>query len=714
MIIENLLEKVQRYSPDAEVQVVMNAYLFSAQAHTGQTRKSGEAYLTHPLAVADILADLRMDVDTIATGLLHDTMEDCMTTKESIHDTFGEEVALLVDGVTKIGKLKFRSKEEAQAANFRKMILAMSNDIRVILVKLADRLHNMRTMEHMKPERQVAISRETMDIYAPIANRLGLSKLKSELEDICFRYLEPNVYKSLTRQLKVRAPDHSNYIKSFKAELQQALTERGIKCEISGRVKNLVSIYRKMQHQNLTFDQVHDLLAFRVMTESMGDCYTALGMIHGLYPHHPNRLKDYIAQPKSNGYQSLHTVILPEGRQVEIQIRTQHMHAVAEVGIAAHWKYKEGHLALSKEDIQQIGRLRAIFEAAREVNDPSEFLETVKVDLFAMEIFVFTPAGDVKIFPSGATALDFAYAIHTEIGNSCVGAKVDGRIVPLRYELQNGDCVEILTSSNQRPSRDWLDIAKTGRALSKIRRVIREAERARGIELGEEILTKELSKHSISFSKLQKAGKLKEAAKQLGHREIEHLFYGIASGTQPLTRVMRILAPQTIEESRSPITAFFNRIRSKSTSPVLIDGEGDVLTSFARCCSPLPGEPVIGFITRGHGISIHRADCKQLLHLDTDRRVPVQWQDTPSGRHSSEVEILCTNQMGMLADLGAVCKSQQINVNRMEAHTIEEDNKAVIIIEVGISHVDQLNTLLRSVQHIEGVIYARRRRAEAN
>ncbi|MEC8277625.1 MAG: HD domain-containing protein, partial [Myxococcota bacterium] len=332
MIIENLLEKVQRYSPDAEVQVVMNAYLFSAQAHTGQTRKSGEAYLTHPLAVADILADLRMDVDTIATGLLHDTMEDCMTTKESILDTFGEEVALLVDGVTKIGKLRFRSKEEAQAANFRKMILAMSNDIRVILVKLADRLHNMRTMEHMKPERQISISRETMDIYAPIANRLGLSKLKSELEDICFRYLEPNVYSSLTRQLKLRAPDHSSYIKSFKAELQQALTERGIKCEISGRVKNLVSIYRKMQLQNLTFDQVHDLLAFRVMTESMGDCYTALGMIHGLYPHHPNRLKDYIAQPKSNGYQSLHTVVLPEGRQVEVQIRTHHMHAVAEVG----------------------------------------------------------------------------------------------------------------------------------------------------------------------------------------------------------------------------------------------------------------------------------------------------------------------------------------------------------------------------------------------
>jgi GTP diphosphokinase / guanosine-3',5'-bis(diphosphate) 3'-diphosphatase len=712
LIIENLLEKVQLYSADAEVQVIMNAYLFSAQAHNGQTRKSGEAYLTHPLAVAEILAELQMDVDTIATGLLHDTMEDCMTTKIAIADTFGDEVANLVDGVTKIGKLRFKSQEEAQAANFRKMILAMSNDIRVILVKLADRLHNMRTMEHMKPEKQVAISRETMDIYAPIANRLGLSKLKTELEDICFRYLEPNIYATLSRKLQEKAPDHHEYITLFKVKLKQSLNESGIKCEVYGRVKNLVSIYRKMQSQNLNFDQIHDLLAFRVLTTSLGDCYTSLGMVHGLYPHHPNRLKDYIAQPKSNGYQSLHTVILPEGRQVEVQIRTEQMHQIAEVGIAAHWKYKEGHLALSREDIQQIGRLRAIFEAAREVIDPNEFLETVKVDLFSMEIFVFTPAGDVKIFPSSATALDFAYAVHTEVGNNCVGAKIDGRIVPLRYELQNGDRVEILTSSNQSPSRDWLDIAKTGRALSKIRRVIRENERIRGIELGEELLTQELQKHNIKLNKVLKSGKLKEVAQNFGHKSIEPLFHGIASGTYSLSKVLQLISPVAQESIRSPITSFFNRIRSRSTSPVLINGEGDILTSFARCCSPLPGEPVIGFITRGHGISVHRVDCKQLLHLDTNRRVPVQWQDTDRGAHSSEIEILCTNQMGLLADLGAVCKTQNINVNRMEAHTIEEENKAIIIIEVGISHVDQLNSLMRSLQHIEGVIYAKRRRAE--
>ncbi|MBM75905.1 MAG: GTP pyrophosphokinase [Proteobacteria bacterium] len=702
MKVNDLVEQVQSYSQDADIRMIVDAYLYSAQAHDGQTRKSGEAYLTHPLAVAFILAEMLMDVDTIATGLLHDTMEDCMTTHHDLKERFGEDVADLVDGVTKIGKLQFRSKEEAQAENFRKMVLAMSKDIRVVLVKLADRLHNMRTMQHMKPDRQKAISQETMEIYAPIANRLGLSRLKSELEDLCFRYLEPTQYKALTEDMEKLAPDHQEYIVEFTNRLQNQLIEQCPQVDIYGRVKHLVSIQRKMVTQSLSFEQVHDLLAFRVIVENIGECYAVLGLIHGLYPHHPNKLKDYIAQPKSNGYQSLHTVILPEGRQIEVQIRTRQMHRVAELGIAAHWRYKEGHLALSSEDIQKIAKLRALFEAARDVTDPTEFLETVKVDLFSMEIFVFTPNGDVKILPKGATALDFAYTIHTDIGNQCIGAKIDGRMVSIKHELKNGDRVEILTSSSQRPSRDWIKIAKTGRALSKIRRMIREEERLQGVVLGQEMLEKELGKHSLSFSKLVRDGTIKEATRHFGHRKPEQLYLAIASGTSVLGKVVRFIAPET-ETKSSTFSNFINRFRSRSTSPVLINGHEDVMTSFARCCNPLPGENIAGFITRGRGISIHRSDCSQLLSSDPDCRINVQWHNGAQGQHTSELEIICNNKMGMLAELGAACKTHSINITRMEATTLT-DNKARLSLEISVQDISQLKRLTRTIRQISGVL----------
>lgn len=707
MRLNELISSVQEYSKDADIQTIVNAYIFAAQAHNGQTRKSGEAYLTHPLAVAMILSEMKMDVDTIATGLLHDTMEDCMVSHDEIRQNFGHDVADLVDGVTKMGKLHFRSKQEEQAENFRKMVLAMANDIRVVLVKLADRLHNMRTMTYMKPDRQKAISRETMDIFAPIANRLGLSRVKSELEDHCFRYLEPDIYAELSEKLSVKDKASLKYITDFKETLSSFLKKKGIPCKIYGRTKHMVSIYRKMEQQKIEFEQVHDLIAFRVIVDDINQCYACLGHIHGIYAHHPEKLKDYIAQPKSNGYQSLHTVILPEGEQLEIQIRTKDMHQFAEFGIAAHWRYKEGHLDLSKKDIQKISKLRALFEAAKEIQDPAEFLEMVKVDLFSNEIFVFTPKGDIKIFPQQATALDFAYAIHTEVGNTCNGAIVNGRMVPLRYQLQNGDRVSVLTSPNQTPKRAWLELVKTGRAISKIRHFIREEERKTGIELGKELLEKEITKHKTSLNKLLKSGKLKEAYKQFGHKQPEQLYLSVYSGSTSLTKFMRVLIPEHQRPKTNTISSFISKIRSKPVSPVVIGGQSNVLTSFAKCCSPLPGEAITGFITRGKGITIHRSDCSQLLHSDNSRRIAVDWQECAQSAHSAAVEIVCNNQMGLLADLGAACKTLNINVNRMEGRSTE-NQQAVLYLEVSIKDVSSLDKLLRALRKISGVVQVRR------
>lgn len=715
MRLNDILDTVGSYAPNADLDVIMRAYVFSAKAHAGQVRKSGEPYLTHPLAVAGILADWKMDVDTIATGLLHDTMEDCLVTQGDIHELFGDEVAELVDGVTKIGKLEFRSKEEAQAENFRKMVLAMAKDIRVILVKLADRLHNMRTMQHMRSDRQKGISQETLDIFAPIANRLGLSKVKQELEDLCFQYLHKEVYTEMTRKLDEGARDRDKYIEDASNTLISNLAENGIEGSIVGRSKHLFSVYRKMLAQNLEFEQVHDLLAFRIFVDDIGSCYSVLGLIHARYRHFPDKLKDYIANPKSNGYQSLHTVVIgPEKQQIEIQIRTHHMHAIAENGIAAHWRYKEGHLALSREDVQKVTKLRELFEAAQEVEDPAEFLETVKVDLFAAEAFAFTPRGDVKFFPLGATALDFAYAIHSEVGNRCVGVKVNGRMVPLRYQLKSGDTVEIITRDDQRPSRDWLEIVRTGRALSKIRREIREDERQKGREIGLNLLETEVGRYNGNFKKMLKAGDIKKLAKDHGFRKEEDLYLAIAQGRLTVNRVVRGLLPDEVfreEEEAGAITQLFKKIRRKTESPVLINGVEDVMVTYAQCCRPVPGESVTGFVTRGRGITVHLSTCSQMLALDSERRVPVQWHDATRGRHSGEVRIICSDQMGMLAEIGAVCKSTGINVTRMEAAQIE-DNKAQICLEVSIGDVKELKKLMNQVERIKGVISVDRVRAQ--
>lgn len=710
MRLNDILDTVQSYAPDADVDTVMRAYVYSARAHAGQTRKSGEPYLTHPIAVAGLLAELRMDVDTIAVGLLHDTMEDCLATRTEISDQFGPEVAEMVSGVTKIGKLNFRSKQEAQAENFRKLVLAMSKDVRVILVKLCDRLHNMRTMQHMKPDRQAAISQETMDIFAPIANRLGLSKLKSELEDLCFRYLHPEVFEGLEGKLGEDRQDREAWITTTTSEIRESLHSRSLSCEVKGRPKHLWSIYQKMRRGNLALDQIHDRDAFRVFVDDVGQCYTALGLIHASYRHLPERLKDYIANPKSNGYQSLHTVVLgPEGRQIEIQIRTHEMHRIAEYGIAAHWRYKEGHLALSRDDLGKIARLRELFEAAKDIDDSTEFFETIKVDLFSDEIFVFTPRGDVKFLPAGATVLDFAYAIHTQVGATTTGALVNGRMVPLRHELQGGDTCEIIRRPDQKPSRPWLEWAKTGRALSKIRRQIREEEREKYIETGRQLLENELRKRGHNHNRMLRAGKIKEVAEKFGHNgKVELLYHALAQGNVQLRKVLAELVPAEQveppeERSESPLATLINRLRRRSESPVLINGESDVLTNYAKCCAPLPGEPVVGYITRGRGITVHHQSCTTVMNLDQERRVPVQWHRGAKGVHSGELRIVCSDEPGLLADIGAACKTAEVNVTRMEAKGID-DHKALFTLEVTVSDVAQLTRLMRNIEKINDVI----------
>ncbi len=703
--LSDILDKVSQYSSDADASVVMRAYLYSARAHQGQMRKSGEDYLIHPIAVAGILADLRMDVDTIAVGLLHDTMEDCLSTHEDIGSEFGADVADMVAGVTKIGKLEFRTQHEAQAENFRKLVLAMANDVRVILVKLADRLHNMRTMGHMRADKARAISQETMEIYAPIANRLGLSSLKMELEDLCLRYLHPEIYDKLQEKLAADRAEREAYIGRASEELIGKLSDKGIEAVVRGRPKHLTSIWRKMRTRDIKFEELFDIHAFRIFVDDVGECYTALGYIHMLYRHIPERLKDYIANPKSNGYQSLHTAVLgPEGQPIEVQIRTHEMHRVAEVGIAAHWRYKEGHLTLSRDDLSKLTQLRGIFEAAREVEDPQEFLETVKVDLFAEEVFVFTPQGDVHFFPQGATVLDFAYAIHTKVGDTCTGAMVNGRMSPLHRELRSGDRVDIIRKSDQKPNRGWLEIARTGRALSKIRRSIREEERERGRELGREMLDAELKKHASTLSRVSKDGSLEKAWKKFNLHNTEQLFLAVATGNLAMAKLLEELVPDSAAEiEKAGWMSWFSRSKKRSQSPVLIDGQSDLLVNFAKCCSPLPGEEVMGFITRGRGITVHLANCTQLLASEEERRIPVEWHQGASGAHTGEIQVITTSTPGMLAEVGGICKTLSINVTRLEAKEFD-DGRAQFTLSVNVGDVEQLVRLMRNLERIEGVL----------
>ena len=706
--ISDILETVRTYAPDANLQPVMSAYLLAARAHAGQKRKSGEPYLSHPLAVTQILANMKMDIDTLATALLHDALEDNPITKKEMTEQIGPEIAELVDGVTKIGKLKFRSDEELAAENFRKMMLAMSRDLRVILVKLADRLHNMQTLEHHRPEKQRKISKETLEIFVPIANRLGLTFLKSELEDLCFRYVEPEAYAEIEAYIQESQADREEYTQRVVKALQAKLAAEGVTCDIKGRAKHRYSIFRKMERVGLKVFEVPDLLAFRILASDIPQCYLILGLIHSHFPPIPDRIKDYIARPKANGYQSLHTTVIgPNERRIEVQIRTRDMDQVAEQGVAAHWKYKEGKLTLSRDDVARIGKIRELFETAHEADNAQDFMETLKVEFYADEVFIFTPAGDIKRFRLGSTALDFAYSVHSDVGNRCTGAKVNGRMVPIRYELQSGDTVEILTSANQRPNRDWLEIAKTGRAIQKIRKYLREEERELGIRLGRDMLENELKKFHFTIQKTKTEGRLKEFLAERENGELDDLYADLARGHASLGKTVREMLPEGMwdaqrEQSSGALASLFNRFRGRAESPVLISGEDGVLVNFAQCCSPLPGEAVGGFITRGRGITVHRSDCAQYIKLGAERQIPVQWDPNSESRHSGTVQVVCRDKPGLLANITKVCEQAQVNINRAEAHGLHDD-RAVCTLEVAVRNVEEMTRLMKNLEKIGGV-----------
>jgi GTP pyrophosphokinase len=708
MSIEDLISKLQAHHPGANTDLVQRAYEFSAEVHKGQRRLSGEPYLTHPLEVAGIIADMRLDVASVATGLLHDTVEDTLTTIEQLQAAFGPEVARLVDGVTKIGQISFSSREEKQAQNFRKMIVAMAEDIRVILIKLADRTHNMRTLGHLPPERQGEIAEETLDIYAPLAHRLGIYWIKNELEDNALRFLHPEVYYQLKRNVAKRKAERDNYIREVIGILGKRLAEGGIEAEVTGRPKHFYSIYQKMQRQHLRYDQIYDLVAFRVLVDSTSECYEALGIVHARWKPVSGRFKDYIALPKANMYQSLHTTVIgPYGERMEVQIRTHEMHRVAEYGVAVHWRYK-GSGEDSPEDAQRFAWLRQLLEWQTNVQDPHEFLRSVKDDLFTEEVFVFTPKGDVLDFPLGATVMDFAYRIHSEVGHHCSGARVNGRLVPLRTQLHNGDTIEIVTTPQQTPSRDWLKIAQTSRAKAKIRAWIRAQQRDRSIAVGQELLERDLRRHRLDMGKLRTDGTLARVATDLGLKDLEGLFTDVGYGrTSPGQVLSRLLPPAELERraarSEGPLERLFRMVGRESKTGVRVSGQDDILVRFGRCCNALPGEPITGFITRGRGVTVHSASCAQVLETDARRRVDVCWESNGKILRPAKLEVTCVDEPGMLAAMTKAISSTGVNISRAEIRSVP-DRMALNTFEVMVGNVEALNRLIRNLSKVRGVL----------
>ncbi|MDR0965857.1 MAG: bifunctional (p)ppGpp synthetase/guanosine-3',5'-bis(diphosphate) 3'-pyrophosphohydrolase [Myxococcales bacterium] len=720
--LNDILDRVQSYHPDADLDAIKKAYVFSAKVHQGQVRKSGEPYLIHPLEVAGILARLKLDEASIITGLLHDTIEDTLTTMEDITELFGAEVAQLVDGVTKLSQLSANaSQEEKQAENFRKMIVAMARDIRVILVKLADRSHNMRTLEHMLPEKQKRIAQETLDIYAPLANRLGIGWIKQELEDLSFKYLKPAEFQDLHERMERKKKASEKYIEDVQDILRAKLAENNLSVlQVQGRFKNLYSIDKKMKKGGLTFDQVHDLIAFRLIMPSMPACYAALGLVHTLWKPIPGRFKDYIAIPKPNLYQSLHTTVIgPFGDHLEVQIRTEEMHRIAEEGIAAHWAYKEGKAKSAGDDATRFGWLRQLMDWVRDLKDPKEFLDAFKGDLFADEVFVFTPSHDVKTLPLGATPVDFAYSIHSDIGDRCVGAKVDGKIVPLRYQLKNGDTVEVLTNPNSHPSKDWLNFVKSSRALARIRGYIKEQQRGQSLELGKGLTERELKRFNLTLNKLIKSGEFKKTAEALGFRTEEALLVAVGYGKVLPTQILaKHVSPEKLADKEavgvprgpelvpeeSTLTRIINKVTNRDTkSGVRINGIDDALVIFGRCCGPVPGDPIIGFITRGRGITVHTASCDKVLATDPNRRIEVTWDVKPDFTRPVTLRIMTTDRAGMIADISTAFSKKGVSIIQANCR-VTTDDRAVNTFEVKISNLKQLEELRSVIERISGVI----------
>jgi GTP diphosphokinase / guanosine-3',5'-bis(diphosphate) 3'-diphosphatase len=707
--LDDILEKILSYHPSADLDAVRKAYVFSAKVHQGQVRLSGEPYLTHPMEVAYILVQLRMDVPSIVTGLLHDTIEDTLTTQEEIRGIFGEEVASLVDGATKISQMTFRTSEERQAENFRKMLLAMARDIRVILVKLADRLHNMRTLNFQPEDRRRRIAQETLDIYAPLANRMGISWVKSELEDLAFRYLLPDVFYDLANKVFKKKKEREKYIEEVKKTIRTKLADQSIEADIAGRSKHLYSIYLKMERQGIDFEQVYDLIAFRVLVESVRDCYAVLGMIHSAWKPIPGRFKDYIAMPKANMYQSLHTTVIgPYGERMEVQIRTREMHQVAEEGIAAHWKYKEGK-GISEVDgreDQRFGWLRQMLEWQQELKDSREFMDTVKIDLFPEEVYVFTPKGDVRELSKGSTPIDFAYDIHTDVGNRCVGARVNGKLVPLKTELRNGDIVEVITSATQTPSKDWLKFVRTSKARNKIRQWVKTEQREKSLELGRELLEKELRKYGFSLKRAFASEEFAVAVDEYGFHTADDLLAAVGYGKVSVGQLVGRIVPEEKLKAEAPkpgaLGKVLDKIRKKPSNAIKIQGIEDIMVRFAKCCNPLPGDPVVGFITRGRGVTVHDASCPHVMEGDDERRIEVEWDMKKKATRPAKIRVFCVDEKGMLAGItGAITNSE---ANIISAQVLSTpDHKGVNNFEVDVQDLNHLNRVLAALMKVKGV-----------
>jgi guanosine-3',5'-bis(diphosphate) 3'-pyrophosphohydrolase len=705
--LDQIISELAGYFPSADVPLVRRAYQFAAQAHDGQTRKSGDPYVTHPLAVAQIIAELKLDVASVCAGLLHDCVEDTSATVDQLGELFGKEIAFLVDGVTKLGKLPYSTREEQQAENFRKMLLAMARDIRVILVKLCDRLDNMRSLHHLPPEKQERIASETMQIYAPLANRLGIQWVKVELEDLSFKHLYPGEYEQLAAEVAKSRGERLEYIHYVEKLIHKEMTDNGVPCEVMGRAKHLWSIYQKMKRTGRPFEEIHDAIGFRVITDTQMHCYQGLGVSHQTWTPIPGRFKDYIALPKPNLYQSLHTAVIgPRGERIEIQIRTREMNLVAEHGIAAHWKYKEGSIA--SVDDKKFAWLRQLMESQKELRDPTEFLESVKVDLFGDEVYVFTPQGDVKALPLGSCPIDFAYAVHSSIGDHCSGARVNGMIVPLRYQLRNGDTIEIITNPNQKPNKDWLKLVKTARARTKIRYLLRTEQRDKAVVLGTDLLDKALRKHSTTLTRAEK--QLQAAAKELRCVNLDELIIQLGYGKITSQQVLEKALPELANEKHEPpvkppsmLKTLLRKVtRRTSTSGIKVAGEEDILVRFAKCCSPLPGDPIVGFITRGRGVTVHRRDCDKGLDLDPERRIDVEWDGNGKAQHEVAIQILCADKPGLLAHISQSFTDQGVNISQAHCRATD-DGRAVNTFHASVKDLDQLKSVIRSLSRIKGV-----------
>jgi guanosine-3',5'-bis(diphosphate) 3'-pyrophosphohydrolase len=709
--ITDILDKVAEYSPEADLTLIERAYIYSARVHEGQVRLSGEPYLSHPLEVSGILANMNLDEISVTSGLLHDVLEDTAATPEEIEKIFGPEVLHIVSGVTKLSKLRLSSSEARQAESIRKMLLAMADDIRVILIKLADRLHNMRTLQyHRSEKKKINIARETMDIYAPISARLGIYWIKKELEDASFKYMLPDEYERISNLVAKDQAEREKYVETVKKYILKKMEEANLKCEVLGRNKNYYSIYHKMMSQNLAFEDVYDIIAFRIILDTIPHCYETLGLIHSLWKPIDIKFKDYISRPKPNMYQSLHTTVFgPYGERMEVQIRTWEMDRVAKSGIAAHWGYKEG-----KQVDERVSRMytwiQELVENQENFRDPGEFMENVRIDLFPDEVYVFTPRGEIKTLPKGATPVDFAYMIHSEVGDQCVGAKVNDRMVPLQYELQTGDVIEIVTQKNHQPSKDWLKYVKTVKARSKIRQWIKTQEKDRSISLGREMCDKAFRKERLNFSALIKTDEMNRVVEHFGLKTVEDLIASVGYGKiTPLQVVRRFTAKTESEEKRESVfNKLIGRVRKKKPKGgVVVKGVDDILIRFGKCCQPVPGDSITGYITRGYGVTVHRAGCVNALKMNPDRQIEVEWNIEKSDTYPVKIHIRSHDRVGLLADVVSNISKNEANI--LNAKTETQENKIVnSVFTIDVEDTEHLSRIMSSLKKVKQVLEVKR------